>query len=183
MSSRYQPRFVPPPNYLIVVSIISANFSASSSDKISVSIHSRRPTGLRLALHDEGVRPLIKLDNDVPAKRQAAWKHAAVSFFKMVPRIILPNIEVNHEKCLEVTGGRGAATPTAYPAQTLQDTTRHYKTISGTSLKDQLIARVCKSIGAFSSLKVIYIVSGLPKTRSDKIMRRLVRKILASEQT
>ena len=38
-----------------------------------------------------------------------------------------------------------------------------------------------KVIGPFASPKKIYIVSDLPKTRSGKIMRRIMRKIIAGE--
>jgi len=48
--------------------------------------------------------------------------------------------------------------------------------------KKQLIAQVRKSIGPFASPKAIYIVADLPKTRSGKIMRRILRKILAGEE-
>jgi len=36
-------------------------------------------------------------------------------------------------------------------------------------------------IGAFASPDVIHIASGLPKTRSGKIMRRILRKIASGE--
>jgi acetyl-CoA synthetase len=36
-------------------------------------------------------------------------------------------------------------------------------------------------IGAFAAPDVVHIASGLPKTRSGKIMRRILRKIAASE--
>ncbi len=45
------------------------------------------------------------------------------------------------------------------------------------SLKEQ----VRHVIGAFAAPDVIHIASGLPKTRSGKIMRRILRKIAASE--
>lgn len=36
-------------------------------------------------------------------------------------------------------------------------------------------------IGPFAAPKKIYLVSDLPKTRSGKIMRRIMRKIVAGE--
>lgn len=48
-------------------------------------------------------------------------------------------------------------------------------------LKD-LISQVRKSIGPFAAPKTIYIVPDLPKTRSGKIMRRILRKIVAGEE-
>jgi acetyl-CoA synthetase len=41
---------------------------------------------------------------------------------------------------------------------------------------------VRKSIGPFAAPKQIFIVPDLPKTRSGKIMRRILRKILAGEE-
>lgn len=39
-----------------------------------------------------------------------------------------------------------------------------------------------KSIGPFAAPKAIFIVDDLPKTRSGKIMRRILRKILSGEE-
>ena len=36
-------------------------------------------------------------------------------------------------------------------------------------------------IGAFAAPDVIHIAAGLPKTRSGKIMRRILRKVAAAE--
>ncbi len=51
--------------------------------------------------------------------------------------------------------------------------------------RDELIGalkeQVRQAIGAFAAPDVIHIASGLPKTRSGKIMRRILRKIAASE--
>lgn len=49
-------------------------------------------------------------------------------------------------------------------------------------LKKDLILQVRKSIGPFAAPKAIYVVPDLPKTRSGKIMRRILRKILAGEE-
>ncbi|KAK0224365.1 hypothetical protein IW262DRAFT_1268876 [Armillaria fumosa] len=45
----------------------------------------------------------------------------------------------------------------------------------------ELVLQVRKVIGPFAAPKKIYIVSDLPKTRSGKIMRRIMRKIVAGE--
>lgn len=49
-------------------------------------------------------------------------------------------------------------------------------------LKKDLILQVRKSIGPFAGPKTIIVVADLPKTRSGKIMRRILRKILAGEE-
>lgn len=49
-------------------------------------------------------------------------------------------------------------------------------------LRKQLVLQVRKSIGPFAAPKAIHIVPDLPKTRSGKIMRRILRKILAGEE-
>lgn len=48
-------------------------------------------------------------------------------------------------------------------------------------LKSALIAHVRKEIGPIASPDVIHWAPGLPKTRSGKIMRRILRKIAANE--
>ncbi|KAG0010820.1 acetyl-CoA synthetase, partial [Podila clonocystis] len=40
---------------------------------------------------------------------------------------------------------------------------------------------VRKVIGPFAAPKKIYVVEDLPKTRSGKLMRRILRKIVAGE--
>lgn len=50
------------------------------------------------------------------------------------------------------------------------------------ALRKDFIVQVRKSIGPFAAPKAIYIVPDLPKTRSGKIMRRILRKILAGEE-
>jgi acetyl-CoA synthetase len=52
----------------------------------------------------------------------------------------------------------------------------------GEQTKKDLILQVRKSIGPFAAPKAIHIVPDLPKTRSGKIMRRILRKILAGEE-
>lgn len=49
------------------------------------------------------------------------------------------------------------------------------------ALKKELIMQVRKEIGPFSAPKAILIVEDLPKTRSGKIMRRILRKIVSGE--
>lgn len=48
--------------------------------------------------------------------------------------------------------------------------------------KKDLIITVRKEIGPFAAPKLILLVDDLPKTRSGKIMRRILRKILAGEE-
>jgi len=48
-------------------------------------------------------------------------------------------------------------------------------------LNKELVLQVRKVIGPFAAPKKIYIVNDLPKTRSGKIMRRIMRKIVAGE--
>ena len=45
------------------------------------------------------------------------------------------------------------------------------------SLRKDLVAHVRKEIGAIASPDKIQVAPGLPKTRSGKIMRRILRKI------
>ena len=49
------------------------------------------------------------------------------------------------------------------------------------SLVKELVLQVRKVIGPFAAPKKIFIVPDLPKTRSGKIMRRIMRKIVAGE--
>jgi acetyl-CoA synthetase len=48
-------------------------------------------------------------------------------------------------------------------------------------LEKGIHATVNKVIGPISKPDVIQVVSGLPKTRSGKIMRRILRKVAAGE--
>ncbi|GAB0144369.1 Acetyl-coenzyme A synthetase [Epichloe bromicola] len=50
------------------------------------------------------------------------------------------------------------------------------------TLRKEFIMQVRKSIGPFAAPKAIHVVPDLPKTRSGKIMRRILRKILAGEE-
>ena len=49
------------------------------------------------------------------------------------------------------------------------------------ALKTELIQLVAKEIGAIAKPDIIQCAPGLPKTRSGKIMRRILRKIAANE--
>jgi acetyl-CoA synthetase len=48
-------------------------------------------------------------------------------------------------------------------------------------LRNELVALARKEIGAFATPDVIQWTAYLPKTRSGKIMRRILRKIAANE--
>ena len=48
-------------------------------------------------------------------------------------------------------------------------------------LAKELVLQVRKVIGPFAAPKKVYIVNDLPKTRSGKIMRRIMRKVVAGE--
>ena len=50
------------------------------------------------------------------------------------------------------------------------------------ALRKELVAWVRKEIGPIASPDLIQWAPGLPKTRSGKIMRRILRKIAANEQ-
>ncbi|KAG0018298.1 acetyl-CoA synthetase, partial [Podila clonocystis] len=50
-----------------------------------------------------------------------------------------------------------------------------------TDLSKELVLQVRKVIGPFAAPKKIYVVEDLPKTRSGKLMRRILRKIIAGE--
>lgn len=49
-------------------------------------------------------------------------------------------------------------------------------------IKKDLVYQVRSSIGPFAYPRVVYIVEDLPKTRSGKIMRRILRKIVTGEE-
>jgi acetyl-CoA synthetase len=49
-------------------------------------------------------------------------------------------------------------------------------------LRKDLMMQVRKSIGPFAAPKAVCIVDDLPKTRSGKIMRRILRKVLSGEE-
>ncbi|HYZ89307.1 MAG TPA: acetyl-coenzyme A synthetase, partial [Myxococcales bacterium] len=49
------------------------------------------------------------------------------------------------------------------------------------SLRDELVQHVRRGIGALATPDVIHWAPALPKTRSGKIMRRILRKVAAGE--
>jgi acetyl-CoA synthetase len=49
-------------------------------------------------------------------------------------------------------------------------------------LKKELVAAVREQIGPFAAPDVVHWAPGLPKTRSGKIMRRILRKIAACRE-
>lgn len=53
---------------------------------------------------------------------------------------------------------------------------------SNEQVRKDLVLQVRKSIGPFAAPKAIFVVEDLPKTRSGKIMRRILRKILSGEE-
>ena len=48
-------------------------------------------------------------------------------------------------------------------------------------LRKELVLQVRKTIGPFAAPKSVIIVQDLPKTRSGKIMRRILRKVSSNE--
>ena len=55
------------------------------------------------------------------------------------------------------------------------------KPINNSDFIIEINSIVSKVIGSFAKPDKIYVVSGLPKTRSGKIMRRILRKIAEGE--
>ena len=53
---------------------------------------------------------------------------------------------------------------------------------SSDNLEKELISKIRVDIGAIATPKQIYFVSKLPKTRSGKIMRRLLKAIANNEK-
>ncbi|KAJ9264273.1 hypothetical protein DTO195F2_2433 [Paecilomyces variotii] len=49
-------------------------------------------------------------------------------------------------------------------------------------VRKDLVMQVRKSIGPFAAPKAVFVIDDLPKTRSGKIMRRVLRKILSGEE-
>ena len=49
-------------------------------------------------------------------------------------------------------------------------------------IKKELVGQIRSRIGPFAAPKNIFVLPDLPKTRSGKIMRRILRKILAGEE-
>lgn len=57
-----------------------------------------------------------------------------------------------------------------------------FKPSDDAAIKKELILQVRKSIGPFAAPKSVILVDDLPKTRSGKIMRRILRKVLSGEE-
>lgn len=55
------------------------------------------------------------------------------------------------------------------------------QTNSPDTIKKEISSLVSKTVGPIAKPEVIYIVKGLPKTRSGKIMRRILKKIMLGE--
>ncbi len=67
-----------------------------------------------------------------------------------------------------------------YAFVTLKPEFKYDSTDEG-GLAKELTLQVRKVIGPFAAPKKIFVVGDLPKTRSGKIMRRVLRKIVAGE--
>lgn len=52
----------------------------------------------------------------------------------------------------------------------------------GRNLKKEIIEQIRKEIGPIASPKEVYLVKDLPKTRSGKIMRRILRRLFTGEE-
>ncbi|DBA86047.1 hypothetical protein WJX77_004151 [Trebouxia sp. C0004] len=91
---------------------------------------------------------------------------------------------VNHPACAEA-----AVVPVEHPIKgqgiyafiTLMEAAGHSYP-PDESLRKELVAAVRKSIGAIASPDTIHWAPGMPKTRSGKIMRRILRKIANKEE-
>lgn len=56
------------------------------------------------------------------------------------------------------------------------------ETGSPSNLKEQVVGQIRKEIGPIALPKEVYLVEDLPKTRSGKIMRRILRKLFTCEE-
>ena len=54
--------------------------------------------------------------------------------------------------------------------------------ITQEQLQDELIQLVRSKIGAIACLKTLHIVPRLPKTRSGKILRRIIRQLVQGNE-
>ena len=50
------------------------------------------------------------------------------------------------------------------------------------NIKEEVVRQIRKEIGPIATPKEVYLVKDLPKTRSGKIMRRILRKLFTSEE-
>jgi len=53
---------------------------------------------------------------------------------------------------------------------------------SAENIKEEVVRQIRKEIGPIATPKEVYLVKDLPKTRSGKIMRRILRKLFTSEE-
>ena len=53
--------------------------------------------------------------------------------------------------------------------------------VASKKIEDQIVANIAKELGPIAKPKAVYLVSDLPKTRSGKIMRRVLASISNSE--
>ncbi|HAS22224.1 MAG TPA: propionyl-CoA synthetase, partial [Idiomarina loihiensis] len=58
---------------------------------------------------------------------------------------------------------------------------KNSSTIDHEQLQQELIQSIRAEIGAIACLKTLHVVSRLPKTRSGKILRRLIRQVLQGQ--
>ena len=56
------------------------------------------------------------------------------------------------------------------------------ETVDKKNLLSEINLILTKNIGAIAKLEKVYVVKGLPKTRSGKIMRRILRKAACGEK-
>jgi acetyl-CoA synthetase len=78
-----------------------------------------------------------------------------------------------------MTSRARASTPTSSPPSRSTSTTRPPWTAS----RGEIVESVVANIGRIAKPDKIQFVSGLPKTRSGKIMRRILRKIAEGEMS
>ena len=71
--------------------------------------------------------------------------------------------------------------PLSRPVLTRTNREFKYDPADEAGLLKELVLQVRKVIGPFAAPKKIFLVPDLPKTRSGKIMRRIMRKIVAGE--
>lgn len=69
----------------------------------------------------------------------------------------------------------------AHPRADTREHTHNQGVAYSEELRRELVAAVRSTIGAFAAPDVIHWAPGLPKTRSGKIMRRILRKIAEND--
>jgi acetyl-CoA synthetase len=58
-----------------------------------------------------------------------------------------------------------------------------FASVSGQQLRNELVSQIKEAVGSIATLEEIYFVNKLPKTRSGKIMRRLLNSISSGSST